>query len=229
MTTHWLQRNMHRMQAALVALALLFAPAQAVQAQAAQDVSTAAAPELTYGVRVGANFSGVSGDNIAIEESNMQPSVGAFLSLPLTNWLAVQPEVAYRPHDVKLSSDQGFSAQTWRYTTHYLAVPVLLKAYVPSPGASKLHLIAGPDVAFKLGGNVESAASQMEELPPAFGSEFSGTDVGAVVGAGFDQYAAGRVFSLDVRYKIGATDLVSDLDGASLYDRSFSITVGMGF
>jgi len=32
-----------------------------------------------------------------------------------------------------------------------------------------------------------------------------------------------------VRYKIGATDLVSDLDGASLYDRSFSITVGMGF
>lgn len=213
---------------AVVALALLLIPSDTVQAQSTTEASADAAPKWSYGIRIGAGISGVNGDDIAIEESNMQPTIGAFLTYSLTDWLAVQPEVAYRPHDVKLSSEQQSPAQTWRYTTHYLGVPVLLKWYLPSPGTSRIHFLAGPDVAFKLGENVDLASSQMDELPPAFGDSFSSTDVGAVVGGGIDRFIAGRLFSLDVRYEIGVTDLVTQSDGPSLYDRSFSITVGIG-
>lgn len=186
------------------------------------------APELTYGIRIGASIAGVNGDNIAIEEPGMQPTIGAFLTYSFTDWLAVQPEVIYRPHDVQLSSEQRSPAQTWRYTTHYIGMPVLLKWYLPSPGTSKIHFLAGPDVAFKLGENVDLASSQTDELPPAFGDSFSSTDVGAVVGGGIDRFAAGRVFSLDVRYEIGLTDLAPESGESSLYDRSFSITLGFG-
>lgn len=227
MINRWLQCSVRALGAAAVACALFMMPAGFAQAQAPESGS-ASAPQFTYGVRVGANVSGVTGDNIAIEESSMRPIVGAFLSLPLTSWVGVQPEVAYRPHDVKLSTTQQFSAQTWQYTTHYLAVPVLLKWYVPSPGTSQLHVLTGPDIAFKLGENVDLASSRESELSPAFGNSFSSTDIGAVVGVGFDRNASGRVFSLDVRYEIGLTELTSDSDVPSLHDRSFSITFGIG-
>lgn len=228
MMSQWIQRSTYTSIITVVALVLLLVPPDAAQAQSTPEAPTGEAPELTYGIRIGASLSGVDGDNIAVEESSMQPSIGAFLSYSLTDWLAVQPEVTYRPHDVKLSSEQRSPAQTWRYTTHYVGVPVLLKGYLPSPSTSKIHLLAGPDIAFKLGEKVDLSSSQTAEFPPAFGDSFSSTDVGAVVGGGIDRFVAGRLFSLDVRYEIGMTDLVTQSDGPSLYDRTFNVTIGIG-
>lgn len=222
MRTTWIQRSMVVLGAALVALGMLSVPAQAQSANGT-------APEWTYGVRVGASIADVTGDNLAVNESDMRLTGGAFVSLPLTSWLAVQPEVAYRPRAVKVSLAESHSAQEWRYTTHYLDVPVLLKAYMPSPGAAAFHLLAGPEVAFKLGESVDLASSQTEDLPPAFGESFRSTDVGIVVGGGLERSVDSRVFSVDARYVFGLTDLADQADPATLYDRSLTITLGIGF
>lgn len=228
MMSQWIQRSTYVSIITAAALVLLLIPSDTVQAQSTTGVSMGGAPEWTYGIRVGANFSGVSGDNIAVEEPGLQPTIGAFLTYALTDWLAVQPEVNYRPHEVGLSSTQRSPAQTWQYTTHYIGVPVLLKWYLPSPGTSRIHVLAGPDVAFKLDENVDLTTSQTAEFAPAFGDAFNSTDVGAIVGGGIDRFVAGRLFSLDVRYEIGMTDLVTQSNGPSLYDRTFNITVGIG-
>lgn len=230
MMSEWLRRNTHYLLTATLVFALLFLGAESAHAQEEQvaEMPGGDQPTLSYGIRVGVGVTGVQGDAVARKDRGMHPLIGAFLNYPVANWLAVQPEALYRTHSVEVASTEQRPPQLWRYTTHYLEVPVLLKGYLPSPGDARLYLQAGPGVAFKLSGEANLAPSQTEDLPPAFGDSFSSTNFGTTVGGGLDYYIEGRLISIDVRYAIGLTDLVNDSDLPGLYNRSLDFTIGIG-
>lgn len=233
MVSEWIQRGARYVGTTALALALFFAGVEAAHAQEgptpeASDTVISTEPTLGYGIRLGVGITGVQGDAVARENRGSNPLVGAFLTYPMTNWLAVQPEAAYRLHTVEVASAEQRPPQLWRHTTHYLDIPVLFKGYLPAPEDTRLYLHAGPDLALALSSETDLAESRTDDLPPAFGEDFNTVNVGAVVGGGVDRFIDGRLFSVDVRYVLGLTDLVTQSDAPSLYNQSFDITVGIG-
>lgn len=229
MMSEWIHRAVRYVATTLLAVALLSVSAEGVHAQVDQAPEVPEdQPTLRYGVRLGVGVTGVQGDAVARKNRGTSPLLGTFVTYPVTNELAVQPEIAYRRHSVEVASAQQRPPQLWRYTTHFLDVPVLVKGYLPSPDNTRLYLQAGPNVAFALGSDADLAPSRTNDLPPAFGDAFSSTSVGAVVGGGLDRFIGDRLFSVDVRYTLGLTDLVTESDAPSLYKRSFDITIGIG-
>lgn len=214
----------------IVPLVLLFAGPGAAHAQM-QDPSEASGERqttLNYGMRLGVAVTDVAGEAVAGTDRGAHPLIGAFLSYPATNRLLVQPEVAYRVHGVEVASAEQQPPQPWRYTTHYLEAPVLLKGYLPSPEDTRFYLQAGPKAAVKLSQTADLAPSQTDDLPPAFGDSFRSTNLGVVFGSGVDRYVEGWLISIDVRYEVGLTNLVAESDLPSLYSRSLDFTIGIG-
>jgi hypothetical protein len=225
--------------------AVLGASAGALQAQ-----------EMEIGAKLGVSIANVSEsvsvdfDGFRIKSSSRRGLMaGGFLALPVAPRIAVQPELLWVSKGVAMEgafSDEDFGNATFdgELIADYVQIPVLARFDVlPAEGSTRLHLLAGPYIAFESGCKVEFTATS------SFGS-FSDSedcgddgrkkvDFGLDLGAGVGFRTGFGTLFLEARYGLGLRDLSDessndfddfddfDFGPSSMKHRVFGIMVGV--
>ncbi len=166
------------------------------------SINTANAQMLKFGLKAGANFSNLEGDNI---EGSTYTSFhfGAVVELKLLENLSLQPEVLYSSQGTKIDSN-AFDDINYNYIT----IPVLAKFYLTK---NKLSLEAGPQFSFLVNENVQD---QFE------GETF---DFGIAGGLGYN--ITEHLF-IQARYIAGLTEASRN---AEVTNRVIQLSVGYKF
>lgn len=96
------------------------------------------AQDVTFGIKIGANYASVTGDNSSSYDPVTAIIIGAMAEITLTEKFAFQPEVVF--------SRQGFKSDEFDLKLKYMNLPLIAKYYV----TNKLSIEAGPQVGFRL-------------------------------------------------------------------------------
>jgi len=166
------------------------------------SISTANAQMLKFGLKAGANFSNLEGENIS-GSTYTSFHFGAIIELKVLENLSIQPEILYSSQGTKVNSD-AFDDINYNYIT----VPVLAKFYLIS---KKLSFEAGPQFSFLVN---EDVANQFE------GETF---DFGVAGGLGLN--VTDNIF-LQARYIAGLTEASRNAD---VTNRVIQFSVGYRF
>ncbi len=146
------------------------------------------AQEASYGVRLGANLSTISSDDIPenLEDSRFGIVVGFLAEFPITEKISMQPEFQY--------SAQGNDDESLR--VNYLQLPVLLKYNF----ADKFNIHLGPQVGLKIWEWEQNGIIE---------ADFNTFDFALVAGLGV---SLTENFFADLRYGFGLSNIVDDKD-----------------
>ncbi len=144
------------------------------------------AQENSYGVRLGANLSSISSDDIAddLEDSRFGIAVGFLAEFPVTEKVSIQPEFQY--------SAQGNDDESLR--VDYLQLPVFLKYNF----SEKFNIHIGPQVGLKI---------WEWEQDGVLEADFNTFDFAAVAGVGVNLT---ENFFADLRYGFGLSNIIDD-------------------
>lgn len=153
-------------------------------------------------------------------------SAGVSTQWRLARHWALQPELDFlQKGSYEFDLSGGGSLYATRVRLDYLEVPVLVRAAASPIGPLVPFAMLGPEIAFKVGcdvvvngvpGNYSCA-----DLPSA-----QTVDYGGIAGAGVD-YALGRqLFTLSVRYDLGAANAFAGNDAKN---RSVTVALGAAF
>lgn len=157
---------------------------------------------LKFGVKAGANFANLKGDDDANFDSYTSFHFGVITQINVTDNFAIQPELLYSSQGAKVNQE----AFDIKYD--YITVPVLLKYYILS---NKLSLEAGPQFAFLVNDNVgETFRTEAFEFA-------------AVGGLGID---ITKSLFVQARYVAGLTDTSKD---AKIKNEVVQLSLGFKF
>ena len=192
--------------AACLALALLLPAASRAQG-------------LRGGVYVGPAFGFLNDNSVpfvsepgvteARTNTRLDLHAGAYVVLPLTAALAVQPELLYVRKGGHLSRVGRELYASERYRLSYLQVHLLARRALSVPGPLSLHAVAGPSVAVTTGGAVRrSLRTRTAVVDQRIGlvrhDLVRGWDAGLLVGVGVGYpIGAGSTVTLNLRYNAG--------------------------
>lgn len=188
----------------------------------------------SFGLKGGLNMADFGGRRIVDAEYRAGVSLGAFVSIPISAAVAIQPEVvfaqkgarsaAYDYDDIPADGDgPPIGVYISEKTSHnYLEVPVLLKLS-PSPRSdfARPTFFAGPSVGILLDAKKVYDTDYKEYL--------RSTDFGVIIGGGVE---LGRL-SFDARYNLGLTTIAKDYDASfgnvpgDIKNRAFTVTAGV--
>ncbi|WP_161891146.1 porin family protein [Pontibacter russatus] len=150
-------------------------------------------PGPKIGVKAGLNFSQLYVDQPNAEDENVKLGYhfGIFGKIPVTDFLAVQPEVLYTNVGSKVTyggSDVadilGIEPGEVRFNLNYVQVPVALAINI-----GPLNVHAGPYLAYLLSANVkdlEKSELSAKDIKDLETEDFNRTDYGVMGGVGFD-------------------------------------------
>jgi hypothetical protein len=192
-------------------------------------------PGPRFGIKGGINFSQLYVDQPNAEDENIKVGVnfGVFGKMPITSFLAIQPELLYSSVGSKITyggSDFenlfGIEPGEVRFNLNYIQVPVALAVNI-----GPLNVHAGPYLAYLASANIKDLktsdldAKNIKELNR---DDFNTFDYGAVIGVGFD---VGNL-TLGARYNHGLREIgKSGLAGSLTNDSKNSaaqIYIGIG-
>jgi hypothetical protein len=137
---------MKRIVLMIAAIAFIVSNSKAQEYSTPQETSTDFREQLLIGLKVGMNSSNVY--NVQAEQFNADFKFGfvggAFLSIPIGEFLGIQPEVLFSQKGFKTSgSILGFSYNYSR-TTYFLDIPLPIQL----KPAEFLTLVAGPQYSY---------------------------------------------------------------------------------
>jgi opacity protein-like surface antigen len=174
---------------------------------------------IKLGLKVGGNFSNVTGDDTEDAESIFGLHAGGFLDYGISEMVSIRPELLYSMKGTKFEYNDGEDViQKFRF--HYLDVPILARVK-----AGGLFFEFGPTLGFKL------AASSSLEID---GEEAEDDDIEGMKSFEFG-YAAGLGYELGsglgigLRYQGGLTSIFEDDDDKvknSVFQLGLSYTLG---
>lgn len=151
----------------------------------------------SFGIKGGVNFSNLYTEDV--DDNNVLTSfnVGVFVSMPLTNFLSIQPEFLYSRKGAELVYDNAFTSGTAKFKLNYIEAPILLKVNL----TKNLNVHAGPYFAYLIDANVsnESSGGSFDFEENINNDDFNKFDYGLSAGAGFDFESIG----FGVRYNYG--------------------------
>ena len=192
--------------------------------------------ELTGGLKIGANFANLYGEDLKeMEEelgedfeSRLGICIGGFITFNISEMFAIQPEVLYSMKGSKAEGTLFGETFKVKFNISYLEIPVLVKLRIPTQGNVKPSLFAGPSLAIKLSGKskVEYAGESEEEDI----EELKNTDFGLIIGAGVDLgfgfLGQGKI-TVDLRYNFGLTKISEEND--EVKNKVISLMIGYSF
>ncbi|MBN2227738.1 MAG: PorT family protein [candidate division Zixibacteria bacterium] len=179
-------------------------------------------------------------------ESRKTVTFGIFLTAPIYNNLAIQPEVLYTSRGAKVERNDAYFNGTLEYRLHYLEFPILLRMSLPTGKDLRPYLLAGPGIAVNIGAKskIEGHAynEETEEWEDAGSEEdidglFKGIDWELVVGAGVDyKVGPGKIFiearyvmGLSVIYSYGVDTLPDGMEAPDEHNSAINILAGYSF
>jgi len=173
-----------------------------------------------YGVRGGANFATIGGDDTDNLDSRTGIFLGAYTECKVFDTFSIQPELLYSQQGAKYTESEGFDG-SFKFT--YLNLPVMAKLYV----SDGLFVEAGPQIGYLL------SAKDDYESPGLSGEddikeEVKDIDFAGNLGLGY-QFDSG--LNLGARYSFGIANIqdFADTSDFSNTNNVFSLAVGFRF
>lgn len=151
------------------------------------------------GIKGSINFSNIYTKDA--DNSNMLVgfNAGLFAKLPISDFVAIQPELYYTTKGAKVSYNNAFVDGTARFNVNYVELPVLIVLNV----TENFNLQVGPYIGYMVSGKVtnESNHSSFNFEDNVNTDDYNKIDAGLAVGAGFDLGGIG----IGARYNYGLT------------------------
>ncbi|WP_269227566.1 porin family protein [Flavobacterium eburneipallidum] len=179
----------------LAAIALTGLSFTAVEAQ------TNSGTDAQFGIKGGLNLSNIYTDDV--DDNNVLPSfnAGFYATLPITSFIAIQPEVLYSRKGSELTYDNAFVSGKAKFNLNYVEVPVLVKVNL----TKNLNIHAGPYFAYLIDANIknESSGGTFDFEENYDNDDFNKFDAGISGGIGLDFDSIG----IGARYNYGLTTI----------------------
>lgn len=152
-----------------------------------------------FGIKGGLNYSNLDVQDASNSKWLVGFNLGLFAKLPLSSFVAIQPELYYTTKGSNVTYNNLFVDGTARFNLNYLEFPLLL---VLNP-ISVLNIHFGPYVSYLLNGIVtnESNVNLFNFENNINLDDYNRIDAGFVVGAGIDLGA----LNIGLRYNFGLT------------------------
>ena len=162
----------------------------------------------SYGFKGGLNFSNLYTDTV--DDNNVLTgfNAGLYAKFPITNSIAIQPEINYTTKGAELVYNNAVVQGTAKFNVNYIEVPVLLVANI----TENFNVHVGPYAAYMVSGkttNDSNFSSSQRELDT---DDFNKFDAGISGGVGIDL----DVVNFGVRYNYGLTKIGKD-DSSSTF------------
>lgn len=156
----------------------------------------------SYGFKGGLNFSNLYTDTV--DDNNLLTgfNAGLYAKFPITNSIAIQPEISYTTKGAELVYNNAIVQGTAKFNVNYIEVPVLLVANI----TENFNVHVGPYAAYMVSGkttNDSNFSSSQRELDT---DDFNKFDAGISGGVGIDLDAV----NFGVRYNYGLTKIGKD-------------------
>ncbi|CAN5921644.1 hypothetical protein BH24BAC1_BH24BAC1_21500 [soil metagenome] len=167
-------------------------------------------PGPRFGLKGGANFSQLYVNQPNVQDENMKVGYhfGIFGKVPITSFLALQPELLYTNVGSKityggsnLANLLGIKEGEVRYNLNYLQVPI---GFAVNIGSFNIH--AGPYVSYLIGANIkdlEASSLNSTEIADLDTDDFNRVDYGLMGGIGVDI----RPVTIGARYNYGFREI----------------------
>lgn len=161
---------------------------------------------------------------------------GGFVSFPIGDFFAFQPEVLYSRKGAKVNdSEEGVELKV---KLDYVEIPLLLVGRLMDENSAARPIVyAGPAVSFEAKCEIEgtvdavSASADCNDISQFGGDdiETKGTDFGIIFGGGLEFNAGSAVIIIEGRYNVGLVDINDTPDDTEIKNRAFSFMAGIGF
>ena len=185
--------------------------------------TSAQAQEKTpsYGFKGGLNFSNFYVDNV--DDSNMLTgfNAGLYAKFPVTNSIAIQPEINYTTKGSEQIYDNGVVQGTSKFNINYIEVPVLLVANI----TDNFNVHVGPYAAYMVSGKTKNDSNFGSSESELDTDDFNKIDAGISGGLGLDF----DVVNFGVRYNYGLTKIGKDnsFTSSDAKNSVFNVYVGL--
>jgi hypothetical protein len=195
-----------------------------------------ASGQVGFGVKAGANFSSLGGDDVPSEfGSRTGLVIGGFAQYPVSDLLTIQPELLYSQKGADFSGQVLGETVEGSLKLDYLEIPVLLRVNVPA-GAPELRptLHVGPTFAFEVSCKISFSGfgdSGTEDCDSDGDGGFAEDerrkfDLGLALGGGLDIAFLTGTLMIETRYTLGLQSLDTSSDPGDVKNRAWSITFG---
>lgn len=156
---------------------------------------------VRFGIKGGANFSTLYANDVDNTKMRTGFNVGLFAKLPLTSYIAVQPEIYYTTKGGDVTYNNTFVDGTAGFHLNYIEIPLMLVGNI----TQNFNVHAGPYAAFLISGKVknESNVNLFDFEENLNTDDYNTFETGLAIGAGIDLKAV----SLGVRYNHGLTSV----------------------
>ena len=177
----------------LFSLSLLFLSMTSLTCQAQEQ------KPMQFGVKGGLNLSNLYTSDASSSDMIVGFNIGVFDKLPVTNFIAIQPEFYISTKGASVTYNNLFVNGTAKFNLTYLEVPLLCVVNV----TKLLNVQFGPYVAYLVDGKVKNVANvslfNFEQNINV--NDYNRIDAGVVLGAGLDVGA----ITIGARYNLGMT------------------------
>ncbi|MBF03609.1 MAG: hypothetical protein CMP76_09965 [Flavobacterium sp.] len=161
-----------------------------------------------FGVKGGVNFSNMYTEDV--DDNNVLTSfnAGFYAKLPISDAVAIQPELLYSRKGAELVYDNAFAEGTAKFKLNYIELPILLKLNI----TDSFNVHAGPYLAYLVNAQVtnETDSGTFDFEDNYDNDDFNKFDYGLSAGVGLDFESIG----IGVRYNYGLQTVGKDREFA---------------
>jgi outer membrane protein with beta-barrel domain len=177
----------------IISAAVFFISGSPIKAQDSNPVR--------FGIKGGLNFSNLYTHDADHTKMRTGFNAGLFAKLPLTNYLAVQPEIYYTSKGAEVTYNSIFADGTAGFHLNYIEVPLMIVGNI----TENFNVQAGPYASFLISGKAknESNVTLFDFEENLNTDDYNTFEAGLAIGAGLDFKAV----SLGLRYNHGLTNV----------------------
>lgn len=182
-----------------------------------------------FGVKGGVNFSNFRIDDV--EDNNLKAGInlGLFMKLPISDVVAIQPELLYSSKGSKLKYDNIIQGKgEYRFNMNYLELPVMGVFHI----GDVFNVQVGPYISYLTSANIKNMDEDLtiQGVTDLKEDNFNRLDYGVAAGVGLDFNG----FVVGARYNYGLKEVgkSGNLSGVLLNDSKNSVAtiyIGFGF
>ena len=152
---------------------------------------------VRFGIKGGINFSTLYAKNADDTKMRTGFNVGLFTKLPVSNYVAIQPELYFTTKGAEVKYSKSYVDGTAGFHLNYIELPLMFVGNI----TKIFNIHAGPYVAFLINGKVknESNVSLFDFEDNIDTDDYNTFETGFAIGAGIDL----RALSFGARYSHG--------------------------
>ncbi len=155
--------------------------------------------DAKFGIKGGVNFSNMYTEDVDDENVLTGFNLGVFAKLPITNFIAIQPELYYTTKGSELTYNNSFAQGTAKFRMNYIEAPLLLVVNL----TKNFNIHGGGYVAYLVDGKATNNSDNnlFDSEDELDNDDFNKIDAGLAAGLGIDV----GTFSVGARYNYGLT------------------------